>query len=212
MAKFLHRIILFSFVIGNLSFVILAAGGCGDNSVVMSLSISPTSATVGINQYYSFYAIAKNSGGIIVSSSPTWSVEGGIGSITSTGLFKAVGAAGTGNIIAAVDSISAKAAVTITEKAWLAGNVSCPVTGRVPGIKVYLEGHESALNAFSDSKGVYSISNIPAGTYEARTLATNYYQAASYEVTISSGETKTWDITLDTQPGTPVIPTTTISL
>jgi hypothetical protein len=183
--------------------------GCGDiTSEVASITINPSSATVGVNKPYFFTAIGKDSLGKIVEVSPTWSVEGNIGTIESTGLFTAGSVEGSGYVVAISGSFSGNSSVSITTKGWLGGIIRTPEGGFAEGIIVYL----AQLPAFLDdvnSKGQYLIEAIPAGTYEARTRATTIYQVSSYEVTIGSGETVTWSTTLVTIPGTPTIPTTT---
>jgi hypothetical protein len=188
--------------------------GCGDTGTVSSITVTPANTTIGINKTQVFYVTATNSAGNIVSNvSPTWSVTGGIGSISSTGLFTAGSASGEGYVVAAYGTITGQTKVTVTTKGWLAGTVSSASFGHVGGIKVYLRGYESTLSTWSDSTtgkvGKYSIANIPPGTYEARTTETATYQVASKEVTIVSGETFPWDIELQLQPGV-VIPTTTL--
>jgi len=177
------------------------------------VTVSPTSATVGISQGYSFSAIGKNSVGTIVTVSPTWSVEGGIGTISTTGLFTAGGTVGSGNVIATVNATSGgtltgSAAVTLTDKGWLTGTISDTNGGVDQGITVYL-AQQPVLQALSDSKGKYTIADIPAGTYSA-VIDTNsgiQSSAISKEVTISQGATFTWSPVLIV-PTTVTTPTT----
>jgi hypothetical protein len=184
--------------------------GCGDLGTISSLTVTPANTTIGIKQIQVFYVTATNSlGNIVTNISPTWSVTGGIGSIGSTGLFTAGSASGEGYVVATYENITGKTKVTVTTKGWLAGKVFSSVFGYVAGIKVYLKDHASTLSTWSQSGGVYSIANIPPGTYEALTTATDTYQAASKEVAVASGETFPWDFVLQLQPGV-VIPTTTL--
>jgi hypothetical protein len=196
-----------------ISSLIILAGGCGgdleETGGVATLSVSPASVTVGINQAELFRVTAKNSLGNIVSVDPSWSVSGGIGSISSTGLFTAGPASGEGSVVASYRSLSATAHVTITDRGWLTGRVQSAAFGNVSGIKVYLDENPS-LNDFSDSDGRFSIANIPAGTYLALTQATAVFKAASQEVVIVEGETTIWEnIFLELQPGVPITTTTT---
>ena len=190
--------------------LILPLSGCGDlEGVLASLTLSPTSSTVGVNQSIAFTAIGKDSLGFIVSVEPTWSVTGNIGAISSTtGLFVAGDSAGSGTVVATYDNISASANVTVTENGWLVGTVSSSL-GLAPGIKVYLEGSPTLFD-LSDNNGKYEISEIPAGNYSAMTVATTTFQSASWEVTVARGGTTTQDFTLQLQPGIPIIPTTTM--
>lgn len=190
-------------------FLFISLSGCGDiDSELASLTISPSSATIGINQSQLFTVIGKDSYGLVVQVDPTWSVTGGIGNIASSGLFAADSTSGEGTVVASYGEKSASASVAVTENGWLEGRIENSVYGHAPGIRVELK--DTSLFDFSESDGRYSISNIPPGTYEARTRETQIYQVASKEVTIDGGETEIWDIFLDTQPGFSPFPTTTL--
>ena len=208
----LFKIFIPLFIIYHLSFVILLSG-CGDiteNGEAADLSVSPSSVTVGINQSKIFSVDAHSSAGTYVNVSPTWSVTGGIGSISSTGLFTAAGTAGTGTIIATYGTLTASSTVTITNNGWVEGVMKTPEGALALGIFVFLNGHSSTLNAETDTKGAYTISAIPAGTYEAMTRETPLYLSASLEVTVASGETVTWSTTLTYKSNVPTVPTTTL--
>jgi hypothetical protein len=183
------RIVFSIFIVVGCLLIVVSYSGCGDTGgAVASLSLSPTSATVGINQDQLFSAIAHNSVGNIVSVTPTWSVTGGIGTISSTGLFIAGASAGSGTVIATAEGKTATAAVTVTANGRITGTVYDSTSRKVQSIKVYIPN--TAILAFSNSSGVYTLSNVPAGTYEVLTLATDVYYSASAEVTVASGETK----------------------
>jgi hypothetical protein len=183
---------------------------CGDiEDGVVTITISPTNATVGVNHTQLFTATVKNSVGQIISADPTWTSSGNIGNISSAGFFTAGSSTGEGTVAASYESDSASTAVTVTDNGWLTGRIEGILTSNfVPGIRVYLDG--TSFSDFSDAEGRYVISDIPAGTYEALTQATTTYKASSTEVTIGSGETVTWDIILETQPGVDPVPTTTL--
>ncbi|OGC34218.1 hypothetical protein A2311_00990 [candidate division WOR-1 bacterium RIFOXYB2_FULL_48_7] len=202
------KLFRFLLVLGLAVFV-TACGDLGVNDVA-TITVSPISATVGINQSQLFSAVAKNSVGMIVSATPTWSVVGSVGTISTNGLFTAGGVVGTGYIVATAGSATGSTEVTITTNGWLVGQLTNPDFGFIQNIKVYLTGYETTYYDFSDTEGRYSISGIPAGTYEAKTASSTLFQSSSIEVTIVSGETTTWNVTIDTQPGTPTIPTTTL--
>lgn len=199
-------------IIGT-SWLLVILVGCGgdleESGGVTSLSISPAAITVGINQTELFRVTAKNSLGNILSVDPSWSVSGGIGAISSTGLFTAGPASGEGSVVASYGSLSATAQVSITNLGWLEGRLQSVVFDNVSGIKVYLDEIPS-LNDFSDSDGRFSIANIPAGTYLALTQATEVFKAASQEVVIVEGQTTIWEnIFLELRPGVPITTTTT---
>jgi len=206
--RYLIKIIIPSFVIFNLLFVIFLFG-CGDlEGSVTGLTITPSSATVGINQSQSFSAAGTDAYGIAVIVSPSWSVTGGVGTISSNGLFTAGSSAGSGSVMGSYDGVSASAAITITDTCWVSGTVTgARDTGGVQNVLVALRN--TSYSDSTDSSGKYSISGIPAGSYEVYTAETAIYQIASYEVTLTSGETETKNFTLIVKPGVPEIPTTT---
>jgi hypothetical protein len=189
---------------------IILSGGCGDiTGELASITVNPSSATVGVNQPRGFTAIGKDGAGFIVQVNPTWSVEGSIGSISSTGQFIAGSTEGSGYVVATSGSLSGKASVTVTAKGWLEGILSGSY-GAIEGIQVALQGYETTLSANADSHGNYSIAGIPAGTYVAYTRENDLYQSSSKEVTISSGETSSWSPTLVPQAW--ITTTTSITL
>ncbi len=188
------RFLIGTFVISCLSFVIFL-GGCGDvTGDLVSLSISPTKVTVGVSQSQVFTVVGHDSVGMIVEVSPTWSVTGSIGTISSNGLFTAISTAGSGTVVASSDDLSATASVTITDKGWVIGRVFNSTGASVPGMKVYLKN--TALLDFTDSSGYYSIANVPPGTYEAWTMQTEVYRSASQEAEVTAGGTDTINFTI----------------
>ena len=170
--------------------LVVGLPGCGDlEGAVTSITVSPSTITVGVNQPQYFSVIAKDANGQIVTVTPTWSVTGGIGSITSGGIFTATSTAASGYVVATVNSISGRSAVTITSLGWVEGRVSDNIGNRVNGIKVYLKNTSPLLLDFADSNGDYSIENVPAGHYEVWTdESSTIYIPASVEATVSSGE------------------------
>ncbi len=200
-----------AFLILVLSFVICIAG-CGDiDGELESLTISPSSATVGINQSQLFTARGEDNYGFLVDVDPTWSVTGGIGSInSSSGLFTAGASIGSGYVVAAYEGVSAQAPVTVTDKCWIEGRVTGEQDpGGVQNILVSLRG--TSLFARTDSGGEYSISNVPAGTYNVYTQEDHQiYNTVSQEVTVASGQTKIQNFYLTVRPG--VVTTTSTTL
>ncbi|MDD4179440.1 MAG: carboxypeptidase-like regulatory domain-containing protein [Candidatus Margulisbacteria bacterium] len=184
--------------------LVVSLSGCGDDNVVASIEVSPSSATIGINKAYAFSAVGRNSAGFLVAITPTWSADAAIGSIISTGLFTASGASGEGKVTATSGAISGTASVTITTNGWLTGNVTDTNGSLVIGTMVYLKENRTLYNGETNNSGDYLISGIPPGTYEARIDANGRTQssAVSAEVTITSGETVTQDFIV-------TVPTTT---
>jgi hypothetical protein len=185
--------------------------GCGDltDSDLVSITVSPDNATVGVSHTKAFSALGKDSTGKIIVPTVTWAVSGGIGSIASSGLFSAGASGGTGYVIATSGSISGQTKVSITANGWIEGAVTAS-DGSIPsGLKVYLAELAAAVD-FTNSSGLYSLDGIPAGTYQLKTIATAIYGETSNEVTVSSGETVTSNIFVTVNSNVPSIPTTTI--
>lgn len=184
--------------------------GCGDlTGDIVSLTVTPVNSTIGVSQSKLFTAVAHDSMGQIVSVNVSWGVTGGIGTISSSGLFTATGSAAAGTVYATYLAVSDSSAVTITENGWLEGTITNTAFGILSGITVFL-AEDPTLQSISNSSGFYSIGQIPAGSYTAMTVATDTIQSTSTEVTVGRGETVTWNPIPDTQPGTPTIPTTTL--
>jgi len=171
--------------------------GCGDApGSLTSISLSPTSATVGVNQSQTFTVYGHNSVGQIVTVTPTWSVSGGIGTLTTNGstcLLMAGASAGSGTVIASAEGLTATATVTITSNGWITGIVSSTTGQLLSGVQVLIQG--TALETYSTSGGNYSISNVPAGTYHVYT-SSSYYYSASSEATLVAGESKIVNLVL----------------
>ena len=206
----LFKIIIPSFLIFNLSFVIFVVG-CGDlDGAVESLTVTPTSITVGINQSKSFSVIGRSISGVLVTVAPTWSVAGGVGSVSSNGLFTAGASAGEGSVVASYGGVSDSSTITVTDRCWLEGRVT---GGRDPaGVEnVLVALRDTSYSDRTDSSGNYSISNIPAGSYEVYSQEDHtIYQTSSQEVTLVSGETTTINYILVVRDGIPEVPTTTL--
>lgn len=99
-----------------LVFILVAMNGCGeleDTTTTDALSIVPSSASLDEGKSIYFYALHTQSDGSVTSVEATFSVSGGIGKISSSGLFSAE-AAGTGAVVATYNELSASANVTVT--------------------------------------------------------------------------------------------------
>jgi len=147
--------------------------------------------------------------GTLLTVTPTWAVQGSIGSISTNGLFIAGTLEGSGLVLATVGSVTGEAVVTITANGWLQGVVTDVQGKQVYGIQVYLK-ERPTLFCVTSSNGSYSIGSIPAGKYRASINATTYYIAASQEVTVGRGAIASWSPVLQLQPDIPTIPTTTL--
>ena len=197
---FYRSILVFLFSIFFIS--LMFSTGCGDEtSGAISINISPSSATVGVNQVVSFSANGYSAAGFLVQVAPAWSVTGGIGSMNSSrGLFTAGNTTGVGRVVANFDGSSASVPVTITESCWVTGKVTGSL-GAVQGIRVYLL-QLPTLEGYAGSDGVYQIANVPAGTYVISTNRTSVYLTSSREVTVARGATLSGiNFVLQTQAG-----------
>ena len=178
--------------------------GCGDiTGALGGIIISPSKITIGINQSQFFTALGRSSGGFLIATTPTWGVQGSIGTINSiSGLFtagtlEAGSVEVTGRVIATDGTLTGSSVVTITRRGWLAGNVTDSNNSFVVGIRVYLaEIH--TLGDETDNSGNYKIADIPAGTYEAVIDPRQATQGGTAEVTIGEGLTATQNFILST--------------
>jgi len=115
------------FSLSLLFFYIVVVGGCGKVTpcpssetiappelILTTINVTPESAalTLGSTQQFASSGIFSAGSQIIQSINPSWEVVGGIGSISSSGLFTA-SAAGSGEIIARMGSIEGQAQVTV---------------------------------------------------------------------------------------------------
>jgi hypothetical protein len=183
--------------------------GCGDIGSLGGIIVSPTTITIGINQHQFFSALGRSSGGFLIATTPVWSADAALGTINSlSGYFTAGTVETTGSVEATDGSLSGAALVTITKKGWLQGNVTDTNGGIANGIRVFLN-EQPTYGDETDAKGNYSISGIPAGTYEAviNPSSNIYPDGATQEVTIGEGKTVTWSPVLNT-PTTSLTTTT----
>lgn len=181
-----------SFVI----FVILLAG-CGTDSSLKTITVSPAISTIGINKSQRFYATAYDSQGNILTKTISWSVEGSIGTIdVSSGVFYAGTSTGTGYVKATADSITGASTVTITDKGSITGTIKNQEGNAVSNLTVFLTLLPS-FSASTSSTGSYTISNIEYGTYEVKTLENIQYLSSTLEAYVATAETTTKNITLD---------------
>ena len=173
-------------LITNTLFVILLSG-CGEMSNLATISVSPSSATVGILKSQRFYATAYDQNNKIYSVAFSWSVSGGIGTIDASGLFYAGASESNGSVIATAQGISGRASVNVTTKGSISGAIKNVDGAAVSGINVYLAAAPAQAGS-SDTSGRYSIGNVPAGMWEVDTSGTAIYLTASQEATVATAE------------------------
>ena len=78
-----------------------------------SIEVVPDPVTIVLGNTQQFTAVGKDADGIVISVTPVWSVTGGIGSITTDGLFSAM-TTGNSTVVATSGSKSDSASVTVT--------------------------------------------------------------------------------------------------
>jgi hypothetical protein len=160
---------------------------CGDDDTVSSIKIFPGAVTVGINKTKQFSAIGYSAAGRELSVTPSWNCSTAIGTISAGGLLTASGVAANGTVTANLSGMTSSCAVSITDKAILNGTVT-NLLG-TPLVNMVLTLSPSAATATTNGSGVFSFSNITAGTVMATTAPTALYLTASAESTLAAGET-----------------------
>ena len=93
---------------------------CGSNietvttpKSLATITVTPATKTLRVGDTFTFTAVGYDSTGGTVSMTPTWSVMGSIGMITSAGTFTAT-ASGLGSVVATSSSISGSSEITVT--------------------------------------------------------------------------------------------------
>lgn len=181
---------------GILLIGILFMVGCGeDNRVLTSITVTPSPATVGVLKTQRFYATAYDQSGRELSTTFTWSVSSGLGTINADGLFSAGAAELSGKVTATSQGVSGSADVSVTTKGSITGTVRNMDAGVVSGIRVYLIS-DPGNSATTNSVGRYTLSGITPGSCEVKTGENATYFSASKEVTVATGETATADLTI----------------
>lgn len=169
-------------------------GGCGEDTLVLTtISVSPSAATVAINGSLQFYATGYDQNGNILTADFTWSTS--IGTISTSGKLYAPSSSTSGSVTATARGISGSATVTVTDKGTISGRLVNSEGTAVSSMLVYVKG-SSTLNDYSDASGDYSILNVPPGTQEVITSENVLYLPTSAEVTVTTAETATANITL----------------
>ena len=187
-----------------ISLLIVLSSGCGDlDTEISSLTISPTSSTVGINRSQVFTAVGKNSLGFVVDIDPIWSVSGNVGTISSSGLFVAGDTAGSGTVTASYGDSSVSATVTVTENGWLTGqvvdaNTSQPISNAVVTVEDPVDPGFAA-EEYTTASGTYTFTYpLATGDYTFQVDAYAYFSHGPVTISVTEGATTTVDVTLNT--------------
>ena len=192
---------------GSYSFVVTIkdAGGLTATSAVTvavsqtltSIAVSPASASVATGGTQQFTASAKDQFGAALSSQPsfTWSVvSGGVGSISTAGLYSAGSSAGSATVKAVSASVSGTAAVTVTAVATLASPTSLVATAGDGDVSLYWTGVSGAsgyniYRSTTSGSGYIKLSVTPDQSYEDNAISngvTYYYVVTAVSGTMES--------------------------
>ncbi len=172
---------------------------------VATIELQPTSATLAIGDTQSFTAVAKDKDGNVVSTTITWSVVAGGGTINQSGLFTAGTTAGSfpATVRASAEGVNATASVTVLPGAIDHLAVSPATVTIAPGGMTTLQAtvydaHDNVLSsavswsmktaeAGSISDGGLFTAGTTIGSYPGAIEASAGGKTASASVTISAG-------------------------
>ena len=179
------------------------AFGCGDitsnptEKTLASLSIAPATASLKVGGSTSFQVLANYSDASSASIIPSWSVSGGIGSVTAagyTGLFTATGE-GTGSVNASYQTKSVSAAITVTASQAANGLVTLEVSpaslqARVGTTQIFTANGVNSSGESVAVSPVWTMIGDPVGTFSfSGTVATlETTSQGSAEISCVSGE------------------------
>jgi len=140
---------------------------------------------VGIGGTYQFSVYAADSNGNPVIPSATWSVEGDIGTVSSTGIFTAT-KSGIGKVVALNGSNRSDVSITVTDGS---GTVKGAVTyngNGLSGVKVKAENFTNY--AVTDGSGHYILPGIPSNPVTVIATATDGKTGTGYGSVPAGGE------------------------
>jgi hypothetical protein len=182
------------FLGGAFLLFIFSFGGCNTNSAVQSIIVSPESAALAVGGTQQFTAVGRTATGSLVTISPTWSTAGGVGTVSSAGLFSAT-SLGDGFVYATDSGVVGSASVAVTDKGTISGTVKNAEGTAISGITVRLVS-DASKSASTSSSGSYTLSDLTPGTLAVEALETLVYLISTQEVTVAAGETTTCNFTL----------------
>ena len=140
---------------------------------------------VGIGGTYQFSVYAADSNGNPVIPSATWSVEGDIGTVSSTGIFTAT-KSGIGKVVALNGSNRSDVSITVTDGS---GTVKGAVTyngNGLSGVKVKAENFTNYT--VTDGSGYYILPGIPSNPVTVIATATDGKTGTGYGSVPAGGE------------------------
>lgn len=168
--------------------------GCDAGNVIAVVDVSPGTATLAVGGTQQFIAMGRTSTGKLIDITPTWSTAGGIGSVSSSGLFTA-SSIGLGYVYATASNVVGSATVTVSDQGGVSGTVKNSDGTALSGITVSMVSYPSK-SEITSSTGTYSITDITPGTQDIQAHGTILYLTSTQEVSIEEGKTKTINFTL----------------
>lgn len=175
-------------------FILLLTNSCGEKiGDVVRIVVTPLEANVGVGGTVHFSAKGYDSDNTPISISPSWSVVEDIGTINASGLFQA-SKTGQGYVIAQYAGFSDQSVVNVTDAGGISGRVSNSNGERLQGILMTLVNGSSSMT--TDSDGVYSFSDLGAGTYSICAHENVNYLIQTKEATVTVGNTTTLNFTM----------------
>ena len=166
------------------------------NQTLTSIAVSPSTASVAVNGTQQFTASAKDQFGNSLTTQPTftWSVvSGGVGTISTGGLYSAGATAGSATIHAVSGSVTGSASVTVSATnqaptvATPASASPNPVTGKTTALSVLGadDGGEANLTYTWADTGPTGVTFSANGTNASKASTATFTQAGSYTFTVT---------------------------
>jgi len=171
-------------------------------STLHCITVTPSSATLSVGEQQQFTATGYDSGGTVMTITPTWtSSNTNVGSISQSGLFTAI-AAGTTTVTAESEGVQGTAAVTVTAEPVVSGSVTRSISPSSPSPGDTVTVTLTPSSTLTTSPGWGVIETIPTGlSYVAGSsdadgttdLGSNQYRftrlggnAMSYQISVPS--------------------------
>ena len=184
------------------------------NQTLSSLSIAPATAKLPLNGTQQFTPTLTDQFGAAMSSSPaiTWSISGGVGSISTIGLYAAGAAPGAATVQAAAGTLTATASVTVASAPPTIATAASASPNPAPGTTTTLsvlgadDGGESNLTYTWATMGTppAAVTFSANGNNAAKTSVATFTKVGSYnfQVTVrdAGGQTVTSSVTVTVNP------------
>lgn len=187
--------------------------GASDPGSLSTLVVSPSSQTLAIGGTQQFTAVGKDFAGVVISTTPVWSVASGGGTISANGLFTAGTVPGTyaNTVVATSGSLTSRATVIVTVGSLASVTVTPnPDTLMVSGTRQYTAvGRDAAGNVIqitptwsvtngggtiAASTGIFTAGTV-AGSFVNTIRATSGAVSGSATTVVTAGALATLTIT-----------------